>query len=139
LTNFTVGRAGSVNERSTPVADAPGSPRRRAMTRKMVCVTMALAFAPYFLGSPGRAEDSERLKLVQTIPLDGAAGRLDHMALHSKGERLFVANLSNNSLDVVDLKAGMLIKQIPDQKKIQGVAYAPDLDRIFVGNGEADV
>jgi DNA-binding beta-propeller fold protein YncE len=35
----------------------------------------------------------------------------------------------------VDLKAGKLVKQIPDQKKIQGVAYAPDLDRIYVGNG----
>jgi len=35
----------------------------------------------------------------------------------------------------VDLKAGKLIKQIPDQKKIQGIAYAPELDRIFVGNG----
>src|SRR5438874_13325688 len=40
-----------------------------------------------------------------------------------------------NSLDVVDLKAGKLVKQVPGQKKIQGVAYAPDLDRIFVGNG----
>ena len=46
-----------------------------------------------------------------------------------------MANLSNNSLDVVDLKAGKLVKQIPDQKKIQGIAYAPDLDRIYVGNG----
>jgi hypothetical protein len=35
----------------------------------------------------------------------------------------------------VDLKAGKLIKQIPDQKKIQGIAYAPDLDRIYVETG----
>jgi hypothetical protein len=52
---------------------------------------------------------------------------------------LFIANLSNNSFDVVDLKAGKLVKQIPDQKKIQGVAYVPDLDRIFVGNGVSGV
>jgi DNA-binding beta-propeller fold protein YncE len=57
------------------------------------------------------------------------------MALDHRHGRLFVANLSNNSLDVVDLKAGKLIEQIPDQKKIQGVAYVPDLDRIFVGDG----
>jgi DNA-binding beta-propeller fold protein YncE len=72
---------------------------------------------------------------MQTISLKGAAGRLDHMAIDSKHARLFVANLSNNSLDIVDLKAGKLIKQIPDQKKVQGIAYAPDLDRIYVGNG----
>jgi DNA-binding beta-propeller fold protein YncE len=75
------------------------------------------------------------LELLQTIRLKGAAGRLDHAAIDSKHARLFVANLSNNSLDIVDLKAGKLIKQIPDQKKIQGIAYAPDLDRIYVGNG----
>jgi DNA-binding beta-propeller fold protein YncE len=87
---------------------------------------------------PG-SEPSKPLELVQTIPLTGKAGRLDHLALDGKGRRLFVANLSNDSLDIVDLKAGKLLKQIPGQGKIQGVAYAPDLDRIFVGNGEDGV
>src|SRR5215469_15261508 len=81
------------------------------------------------------AAEPATLELLQTISLKGAPGRLDHMAIDSKHSRLFVANLSNNSLDIVDLKAGKLIKQIPDQKKIQGIAYAPDLDRIYVGNG----
>jgi DNA-binding beta-propeller fold protein YncE len=75
------------------------------------------------------------LKLVQTIPLKGAPGRVDHMAMDTRHGRLFVANLSNDSLDVVDIKGGKLVKQVPGQKKIQGVAYAPDLDRIYVGNG----
>jgi DNA-binding beta-propeller fold protein YncE len=74
--------------------------------------------------------------LEKIIPLEGVVGRYDHMALDSNGERLFIANLSNNSLDVVDLKAGKLIKQITGQLKAQGVAYAADLDRIFLGNGE---
>jgi DNA-binding beta-propeller fold protein YncE len=81
------------------------------------------------------AADPVSLELIQTIPLKGTAGRLDHLALDARGERLFIANLSNNSLDVVDLKAGKLVKQIPDQQKIQGVAYVPEVDRIFVGNG----
>src|SRR5919201_2662597 len=81
------------------------------------------------------AAEPASLRLVQTIQLKGAPGRLDHMAVDPKHGRLFVANLSNNSLDIVDLKAGKLIKQVPDQKKIQGIAYAPDLDRIYVGNG----
>jgi DNA-binding beta-propeller fold protein YncE len=81
------------------------------------------------------AAEPATLELLQTIPLKGAAGRLDHLAIDGKHARLFVANLSNNSLDIVDLKAGKLLKQIPDQKKIQGIAYAPDLDRIYVGNG----
>src|SRR4051794_20001634 len=78
-----------------------------------------------------------RLELVQTIQLEGAAGRLDHMALDADGRRLFVANLSNDSLDVIDLSAGKPIKRFTGQRKIQGVAYAPGVDRIFVGVGEA--
>src|SRR5262245_21127172 len=96
--------------------------------------SLAVMFA-VLTGLAVSAADSDRLNLGQTIQLEGAEGRLDHMAIDSKGGRLFVANLSNNSLDVIDLKAGKPVKQIPDQKKIQGVAYAPGLDRIFVGNG----
>src|SRR5262249_37687116 len=105
------------------------------MTRILACTVVVLGFAVPFLPSSARAEDTERLKLIQTIPMEGAAGRLDHMAIDSKGGRLFVANLSNNSFDIIDLKAGKLIKQVPDQKKIQGIAYVPELNRIFVGNG----
>jgi DNA-binding beta-propeller fold protein YncE len=83
--------------------------------------------------------DKPALELVQTIPLKGPTGRLDHLALDKEHGRLFVANMANSSLDVVDLKAGKLVKQITGQHKIQGVAYAPDLDRIFVGNGEDGV
>src|SRR5262249_9660027 len=81
------------------------------------------------------AAGSDRLELVRTIQLEGAAGRLDHMAIDAKGGRLFVASLSNNSLDVLDPKTGKGGKQGPAPKKIQGVAYAPGLDRVFVGNG----
>ncbi|HLW67781.1 MAG TPA: YncE family protein [Gemmataceae bacterium] len=75
------------------------------------------------------------LELVQTIPLKGKPGGLDHLALDSKRDRLLVANKANNTLDVVDLKAGTLINQVPNQTGIQGIAYAPDLDRIYVGLG----
>src|SRR5439155_818926 len=57
-------------------------------------------------GEPAKVrQGAPALELVQTVPLKGKAGRLDHMALDSKGARLFVANLSNDSFDVVDLNA----------------------------------
>ncbi len=95
----------------------------------------ATLLAGLLLAVPTSAAGPAPLELVQTIPLKGAAGRLDHLALDARGNRLFIANLSNNSLDVVDLKAGKLVQQVPRQRKIQGVAYVPGRDRIFVGNG----
>jgi DNA-binding beta-propeller fold protein YncE len=75
------------------------------------------------------------LELIQTIPLKGKPGNLDHVALDAKRDRLLVANKANNTLDVVDLKTGALIKQVPNQTGIQGIGVAPDLNRIFVGLG----
>jgi DNA-binding beta-propeller fold protein YncE len=78
---------------------------------------------------------SAELELIQTIPLKGMAGGLDHLAIDFQGDRLFVANKANNTLDVVDLKAGKLVLQKSNQTAIQGIAYAADLNRIYVGLG----
>jgi DNA-binding beta-propeller fold protein YncE len=84
-----------------------------------------------FWSAAGAAE----LELVQTIPLKGKAGGLDHLALDAKRDRLLVANKANNTLDVVDLKAGSLLSQVGNQTGVQGIAYAADVDRIYIGLG----
>src|SRR5439155_12445 len=69
------------------------------------------------------------------LVLKGKPGKLDHLALDAKRERLFVANKVNNTLDVVDLKAGKLLQQLPNQFGVQGIAYAADLDRVYSALG----
>jgi DNA-binding beta-propeller fold protein YncE len=87
-----------------------------------------------------RAADPAPLELVQKIALHGPAGkRLDHLALDAKRDRLFVANMANVSFDVIDLKAGKLLKSVPDQRGVQGVAHVPDAGRVFVGVGDDGV
>jgi DNA-binding beta-propeller fold protein YncE len=81
------------------------------------------------------AAGADPLELKQTIKFPGKTGTLDHLAVDVKGERLFVANKPNNTLDVIDLKSGKLVKQIPDQGKASGVAYCEELNRVYVGNG----
>jgi DNA-binding beta-propeller fold protein YncE len=103
------------------------------MNRLTHCSTWAAALL--LLAARGAAAGDAPLKLVQTIPLKGPVGGLDHLTVDARGLRLFVANTANNSLDVVDLKSGQLVRQIPGQVKVSGVAYAPDLNMIFVGNG----
>ena len=76
------------------------------------------------------------LERIQKIKLSGRVDKkLDHVAIDSARNRLFVANMANRTLDIIDLKEGKLLKSIPDQKGIQGVTYSPQHDRVFVGLG----
>jgi hypothetical protein len=104
---------------------------------KLRCLTLwaAISVVALFIATPARAADNSGLKRIQTIALSGPEGRLDHLALDRVHHRLFVANMPNSSLDVVDLAQGKLVHQVPGQNGIQGIAYAPDLNLIFVGNG----
>jgi DNA-binding beta-propeller fold protein YncE len=81
------------------------------------------------------AADPLSLEQIQTIVLKGKPGKLDHLIVDGKSERLFQANKVNNTLDVVDLKAGKLLKQITGQAGIQGLAYAAELERLYAGLG----
>jgi DNA-binding beta-propeller fold protein YncE len=85
------------------------------------------------------AADPPPLERVQTIALKGPAGGLDHLAVDAKRGRLFVANTVNGTLDIVDLRAGKLVKQVPGQGRIRGIDYSPEVDRVFVGNGTGGV
>ena len=74
------------------------------------------------------------LKLIHTVPLNGVQGRFDHFAIDAKGQRLFVAALGNNSLEVIDLAAGKRIQSVPGMSKPTGVLCLPYLNQILVAN-----
>ena len=102
------------------------------MTRTLFLAAAVAAVAA--VSCPAFAADAP-LTLVRTIELKGVDGKLDHLAVDAKGERLFVANKPNNTLDVVDLKTGKLVKQIAGQGKVSGVAHSADLDMVYAANG----
>ena len=83
------------------------------------------------------------LSLVQTIPLPNVTGRIDHLGVDKKGERLFVAELGNNSVDIIDLKGGKRISSVTTGlNEPQGIALVPELNRLFVtnrGNGSVNI
>jgi DNA-binding beta-propeller fold protein YncE len=68
------------------------------------------------------------------IPLGQVSGRIDHLGIDLKRQRLLVAELGNNSLGVVDLAAGKVLRRIADLSEPQGVAYVPFSDSVFVAN-----
>src|SRR5260370_15922238 len=74
-------------------------------------VAMILAFGgDPCAESPGQSSDL--LSQIQTIPLDGVAGRIDHFGLDAKGKRLFVGALVNDTVEVVDLTPGKVTQHI---------------------------
>jgi DNA-binding beta-propeller fold protein YncE len=88
------------------------------------------------LTSEARAQDTTAsLTLEKTIPLPKVGGRIDHMAVDVAGQRLFVAALGNNTVEVVDLKAGRRIQSLSGFSEPQGIVYVPEFDRLFVANG----
>ena len=74
------------------------------------------------------------LKLEAKIPLGNVKGRIDHLAIDLARQRLFVAELGNDSLGVVDLKARKLAKRITSMKEPQGVGYVAASDTVYVAN-----
>ena len=65
------------------------------------------------------------LVLEAKIPLGPVSGRIDHLGIDVKRQRLFVAELGNNSLGVIDLAAGKVLRRIDGLSEPQGVAYVP--------------
>jgi len=101
----------------------------RALRRLGIDLMVLLAYAPASTGS------ETGLALKQTIPLPDVDGRIDHFAIDLNGQRAFLAALAKNTIEVVDLKAGRVIKTLPGFAKPQGVRLVPEFDRLFVATG----
>src|SRR5216117_738539 len=83
--------------------------------------------------------EQKTFKLKQTIPLPGVEGRIDHLALDAASDRLFVCALGNNTVEVVDLRKGVRVHSITGFGAPQGIAYIPELNRIFVANDKGGI
>ena len=77
---------------------------------------------------------SPPLILEAKMPLGQVSGRIDHLGIDVKRQRLFVAELGNNSVGVVDLLAGNVLRRMAGLSEPQGVAYVPFADNVFVAN-----
>jgi DNA-binding beta-propeller fold protein YncE len=84
--------------------------------------------------TPGQAP----LTLVGTIDLPAVEGRIDHLAVDAAGERLYVAALGNNTVEVLDLKRNLHAKSVPGFREPQGIAVVPDATLVAIANGQGE-
>jgi DNA-binding beta-propeller fold protein YncE len=80
------------------------------------------------------------LVLVRTIELPQVEGRIDHLAVDVRNDRLFLAALGNDTVEVLDLRAGVHLRSLKGFHEPQGIALPPDGTIVAVANGQgADV
>lgn len=85
---------------------------------------------------------SKILPLISTIALPVVSGRIDHLAIDPVSQRIFIAALGNNSIEVVDLKSNNSIFSIKNLNEPQGIVFIRENNTVFVangGNGKCDI
>ncbi len=103
---------------------------RQRLLSLTFCIIVA-ATAPPACAQPA---DTDPLRLEATIPLGPVRGRIDHMAVDLERRRLFVAELGNDTVAVVDLDARKVVRRLTGLREPQGVAYVRPADTLYVAN-----
>ena len=103
-------------------------------------VFRALTLATALVGEPVTAAfavdvRNPPLVLDATIPLQAVAGRIDHMAVDLVRHRLVVAELGNDTVDVIDLETLRAVHRIKGLHEPQGVGSADAAGVVVVANG----
>ena len=98
-------------------------------TAAFFITALMMAVAP-----SGFAAEPAPLTIEAKIPLGAVRGRIDHLAVDLARKRLFVAELGNHSVAVVDLDRRLVVRMITGLDEPQGVGYVASIDTLYVAN-----
>src|SRR5262249_6442967 len=101
-------------------------------SRIVLAIGICLSFSGGIAAQPVM---SEPLQLERKIVLGNVSGRIDHMAVDLAHHRLFVAELGNDTVGIVDLDAQKVAHRLSGLKEPQGIGYDYDSDLLYVANG----
>ena len=119
-----------------PTGDAPLARATRRIPMQIRLMRLCLPLlAGALLAGAGPANAQSALTLESKIQLGDIRGRLDHMAVDLRRQRLFVAELENDSVGVIDFETREIVHVITSVKRPQGLAYLPSADTLLVANG----
>jgi DNA-binding beta-propeller fold protein YncE len=95
-----------------------------------------LLFVALACAIPTLAQDKAPLRLVQTITVPGVR-KWDHFGVDLKGNRLFAASEEEPAVEVFDLRTNQHLQSLTEFKEPHNVLPFPELNKIFVVDGEA--
>jgi YVTN family beta-propeller protein len=110
-----------------------------AVYRYFSPLAFGLILAPAIAPCPARADSMSPLVLESKIALERVHGRIDHLTADIDRQRLYVAELGDDTVGVVDLKNRAVIRTLSGFHEPQGIGYEPTTDTLCVANGDGTV
>jgi DNA-binding beta-propeller fold protein YncE len=119
------------------VADSDSRPlAATAPLFRFVLLFVLGVFGAVIATPDGFAQSNDAVLRVEAkIPLGDVRGRIDHMAVDIERRRLFVAELGNNTVGIIDIGQAKVLQVLAELKEPQGVGYLPATDTLYVANG----
>jgi DNA-binding beta-propeller fold protein YncE len=77
------------------------------------------------------------MTFLRTVEMPGVKGRIDHLAVDLSSGRIFVAALGNDTVEVIDGRAGTWLRRLTGFHEPQGIAFVPDAGLVAVANGQS--
>src|SRR4029077_9008800 len=109
-----------------------GRSRAGRTSRWYVACLIALAALSFAMDRPlAQAPEPLLLQLEGKIPLGDVSGRIDHMAIDLPRRRLFVAELGNDSVAVVDINERKVQHVITGLNQARGLGLGPFHGTLF--------
>jgi len=85
--------------------------------------------------TPAISDEGHTLKQIHSFDLPGPPGkRFDYLTIDYKHHYLLSAHLGAGILYVIDLRTNQLVKAIPDVPGVEGVEYAPDVNKVYTSD-----
>jgi DNA-binding beta-propeller fold protein YncE len=101
--------------------------KRRKMTQFFLSI--------FVLSGSALDQEAPALSPKDPIHLTKVEGRMDHLAIDVKGQRLFATAFDNHTLEVIDLNTRRQEHTITDLDEPQGSFYDAASNRLFEANG----
>jgi hypothetical protein len=104
----------------------------------MQMALLLVSLAGPLIPQSAAGNEGAQLTLVKKIPLPKVSGRIDHFTFDSRNNRLLVAALGNDTLEIIDVEKGAVIHEITGFAHPQGVGFA-ESGHYIVANAEDGV
>jgi DNA-binding beta-propeller fold protein YncE len=110
--------------------------RNIAATILPAWIVIVANLVPSWMLAQAPSPTAAPLVLKTTIRLPDAKGRMDHLGIDVKGQRLFIAEIGNGAVEAIDIAASKRLQLLTGFGEPQGIYFDPGANRLYVASGD---